>query len=318
MDLKKHDKAGASFEGGTQSGAMGKTRNYRLGMPFWGFQDWVGNFYRRSSKPRSFLRQYSQVFGAVEGNTTFYHLPSEKSVARWRADTPASFRFCFKLPRRITHELSLVGVEAETHEFFRRLEPLGERLGLFMVQLPATFGPERLDDLNRFLGSLPSAHHFGVELRHASFWSDVSGPQADDLLRRYGAERILMDTRALREGDPDHPDVAGALHKKPDLAVVPVALGPHPMLRWVGHPDEVVDQPWLEHWADVAAGWIGEGREPYVMIHVPNNVHSPPLARTFHDLLRQRLAERGDAELGPLPPSPAEAEGPEPEQLSMF
>lgn len=299
---------------------------YHLGMPFWGFQDWVGNFYRSRSKPRSFLSQYAEVFDTVEGNTTFYHLPSDNAVARWRDDTPESFRFCFKLPRRITHELSLVGAGAETAEFFRRMEPLGERLGLFMVQLPASFGPERLDDLDRFLGALPSWYRFGVELRHPHFWSDPgvstdgvsAGHRGDKILRRHGAERILMDTRALRDGNPDHPDVAGALHKKPDLPVTPVALGGRPMLRWVGHPDPDVCRPWLERWADVVAGWLAEGREPYVMIHVPNNVHSPPLARTVHDLLRRRLATLGETEPGELPPFPADAEEPEPEQLSMF
>ncbi len=124
-------------------------QSYYLGCPMWGLKDWLGTLYRRRSQPRTFLEQYAGVFNTVEGNTTFYSLPSPESVERWRQATPEGFRFCFKFPRRITHEKGLRGAGPETAELLRRLEPLGERLGTFMLQLPPAFGPERTPLLER-------------------------------------------------------------------------------------------------------------------------------------------------------------------------
>lgn len=39
----------------------------------------------------------------VEGNSTFYALPSSAAGARWRDETPEHFRFCFKFPSDLTH-----------------------------------------------------------------------------------------------------------------------------------------------------------------------------------------------------------------------
>ena len=56
--------------------------------------------------------------------------------------------------------------------------------------------------------------------------------------------------------------------------------------------------------------WIGEGREPYVFAHQPDNLDSPDLARQLHQAVRAQLPQ-----LKPLPDPP---EIDEPEQTSMF
>ncbi|MCG8456706.1 MAG: DUF72 domain-containing protein [Holophagales bacterium] len=290
---------------------------YSLGLPFWGFQDWVGSFYRSKTASRDFLGQYASVFGTVEGNTTFYSLPSPESVERWAELTPEGFRFCFKLPRQVTHGGELGSSEPLAQVFLERLRPLGSRLGPFMVQLPPSFGPHRLRELERFLARLPTRHSYAVEVRHPDFYRSA---EAEDRLNRrladLGCERCLMDTRPMRAGDLDHPDVAGARHEKPDLPVRPVALGPRPLIRMVGHPEAGVNAPWIEEWAEHLAYWIGQGRHPYFMVHVPNNIHAPGLARRLH----RRLAEALEPGWLPdLPPFPAELEAEEGErQLSLF
>lgn len=285
---------------------------YSLGCPIWGMKEWVGNLYRRGSPPRQFLAQYARVFNTVEGNTTFYHLPKAAIVERWREDTPAHFRFSFKLWRAITHERQLVDAAPETTEFFERLEPLGERLGPFMIQLPPSFGPDRLDALERYLRSLPTGYHYAVEVRHPAFFDDPEICQRlDDLLLGHGCERTLFDTRPLRSGGHDHPEIRAARRRKPDLPVHPVALGPHPLLRFIGHIDERVNHPWLEQWLPTLVRWIGEGRHPYVMVHTPDDIRTPPLARKLHQLLQSVL------DLPPMPEWPGE-ERPGGEQLSLF
>lgn len=286
---------------------------YYLGCPMWGMKDWTGSLYTRSARSQDYLAQYARVFNAVEGNTTFYSPPPAESVLRWRDATPADFRFSFKFPRAVTHDLGLEGAAAETSEFLRRMAPLGERLGPYMIQLAPSFGPDKMDVLDRYLRSLPADFHYAVELRHRGFYeSEDAARRVNDLLALHGAERIVMDTRAMRSGDPSHPDLQAARRKKPNLPVDPVALGRRPMVRLVCHPDDEVNVPWLEKWSALLVRWIRHGRRPVVFVHCPNDVHSPRFARQLHGLLSAA------AEVGAMPAWPGEEETEDEQQLSLW
>ena len=80
---------------------------YRLGCPFWSFEPWNGSLYTSDARPGDRLEQYARVFNTVEGNTTFYSVPNVATAARWRDAVPSHFRFCFKLPRELTHDRML-------------------------------------------------------------------------------------------------------------------------------------------------------------------------------------------------------------------
>ena len=293
-------------------------RNLHLGLPLWGHKEWAGSFYAPGAKALDFLQQYSRVFNAVEGNTTFYSVPSPEAVHRWARQTPSGFRFCFKLPRTITHERSLQGVVQETHDFFEAMEPLRDRLGPFMVQLPASFPPSRLDDLATFLFHLPKELRFVVELRHEGFFEEETARLVDDLLNETGCGRAELDTRPLRAGDAEHPEVRAAEHEKPDLPVREKVTADLPFVRLITHPEAQPNRSWLHYWAGRVARWIRAGHEPYVFVHCPNNLHSPGRARALHRLL---VKEQG-ADVGELPPFPAEVAEAEPgagdEQMTLF
>jgi uncharacterized protein YecE (DUF72 family) len=287
----------------------------KLGCPMWGYGDWVGSFYTPDAKPADYLGQYASVFNTVEGNTTFYSLPSADLVARWLAATPDTFHFCFKFPRVITHERGLVGVDGEVREFIDRLEPLADRLGPLMVQLPPSFGPDRMERLDRFLSDLPGDLPIAVEVRHRGFFDSADAcRRLDELLEVRGCGRIVLDTRALRSGPAGHPDVVAARHQKPDLPVRLETVGSQPLVRFVGHPDPEVNAPWLELLVETTSGWLREGRTPYVMMHVPNNLHAPPLARRFHAKLRENLGDISGP-VGELPVFPSERAD---DQLRLF
>ena len=274
---------------------------YYLGCPAWGFKEWVGELYRRGSRPGEYLEQYATVFNTVEGNSTFYSLPSPETVDRWREATPTSFRFCFKFPRDVTHRKGLRRAEAATEEFLARVAPLGDRLGPFMLQLPPAFGPDRSALLEAYLRSLPAGFRYGVELRHPDFYATSKAErEIDSLLESLGCERVIMDTRALRSGDDQHPGVAGARHRKPNLPVRPRPLGPNPLIRFICHPEDGVNEPWIESWTETLSGWMSEGREPYVFVHCPDNAFAPWIARRFHALMA------GRASAGDMPPWPGE------------
>lgn len=292
--------------------------NLYLGLPLWGLKEWAGPFYTPDARALDFLQQYSRVFNAVEGNTTFYSVPSPEAVHRWARQTPPGFRFCFKFPRTITHERSLLGVVEETREFLAAMAPLEGRLGPFMIQLPASFPPARLDDLATFLFHLPKEHRYVVEVRHPGFFEEETARLVDDLLDETGCGRSELDTRPLRAGDPEHPDVEAAEHEKPDLPVREKVTGELPFVRLVTHPEAKANRPWLRYWAGRVARWIRAGMEPYVFIHCPNNLHSPARARALHRL----LVEEQGADVGELAPFPGEGrerqDGEGGGQMSLF
>ena len=290
---------------------------YALGCPVWGFKDWVGTLYSRDARPPDFLRQYSRVFNAVEGNSTFYSLPEATTVERWAVDAAPGFRFCFKLPRHVTHELALASADAATRAFLERMRPLADHLGPFMIQLPASFSPASLQILERYLDALPPDLHFAVELRHPAFFGTSAAAQrAHGLLAERGHDRVVLDTRGLRAGPQGHPDVQAARHAKPDLPVETRATGRHPIVRFIGHPIHDVNDDWIDLWARQLHAWIGEGRHPYFFAHCPNDLHAPILARRLHAaLLRARAGANG---VGELPAFPGEIRERASGQLSLL
>ncbi len=285
---------------------------YHLGLPFWGFDGWSGTLYRRGSRSAESLEQYARVFNAVEGNTTFYSVPGVETVARWGESTPEDFRFAFKFPRHVTHELGLVGAQGPAQAFLERVAPLGSRAGPFMIQLPPAFGPSSLQNLETFLGALPAGPRYAVELRHRAFFERDAGRRVNALLRDARCERVVLDTRAMRSGDRSHPDLQQVAHRKPNLPVAPIVTHAAPIVRFIGHPEREANTPWLDTWARQFATWIGEGRAPTMFIHTPSNVNAPELARDFHRALSRQ------ADVGTLPEWPGEQQPAQARQLRLL
>ena len=149
------------------------------GCPIWACRGWVGNLFPADARAKDFLRHYAAVMTAIEANSTFYALPEPDVVARWRDDTPETFRFCFKFPRAVSHDRRLVDAAAETERFLHRLAPLGPRLGPFFLQMGPSFDRRGFADLLAFLRRLPETYRYTVELRHLDWFDD--GPLERDL-----------------------------------------------------------------------------------------------------------------------------------------
>ena len=167
-----------------------------------------------------------------------------------------------------------------------------------MIQLPPVFGPAELPRLEGFLEALPTDLRFAVELRNPELAQDGLPAQlAEDMLEAHAVGRVIMDTRPLRDGPGDHPDILAARHKKPDLPVREDALSADPIVRIVFHPDPHVNESWLDRWAHLLAHWIREGIRPLVFVHSPSNRESPAIARDLHRTHRGARARGRDAEL---------------------
>jgi uncharacterized protein YecE (DUF72 family) len=262
---------------------------YYLGCPSWSEPAWRGSLYPDGSRSADFLPLYAQVFNAVEGNTTFYASPSVETVARWAERMPAHLRFCAKLPRDISHAGDLREQLSTAEDFRRLLAPLGQRVAPFWLQLPASFGPQRLAELVGFIDPWQGGE-LAVEVRHPAFFAKGEEERSlNRLLHERGIERVCLDSRALFSCVSSAPAVLHAQAKKPRLPLRPTAFSQSPQLRFIGHPELSANDPFMAPWLDKVADWINEGRTPYVFLHTSDNRLAPQLAQRFHQQLMQRL-----------------------------
>ena len=278
----------------------------------WAHRAWVGPFLRADTRRGDELAEYATWCTAVEANTTFYALPAIDTVRRWADATPTSFRFVFKLPKMVTHEQRLRGVDAEVTSFVRLLEPLGERLGPVSVQLPPSFGPGDLGVLAAFLRRAPAAVKWAVEVRHPAFFDGGRGHAwLDRLLADTGAEQVIMDTHTLFSQPPRDDAERDGWKNKPRVPVLTAPITANPVVRFIGRTDPEETAAGWQPWLDVLATWISAGRTPTMFVHTPDNVVALPLARLLHAQLATRIPG-----LEPLP-IPRSA-GPADEQPRLF
>lgn len=261
---------------------------YYIGCPSWSENAWRDSLYPQDARPTDFLGLYSQVFNAVEGNTTFYARPSPTIVQRWADSLPADFRFSAKFHRDISHGGDLRQQLQAAADFVQLLAPLGQRIAPLWLQLPASFGPMRLAELMTFIDALERP--LAVEVRNPAFFAKGDEERMlNRLLLDRGVERICLDPRALFSCVSTDPAVLHAQAKKPKVPTRPAALTPFPQVRFIGHPVLEANHPFLVPWVEKVAGWIEEGRTPSVFLHTPDNIQAPELARYFHGQLMARL-----------------------------
>jgi uncharacterized protein YecE (DUF72 family) len=162
----------------------------------------------------SHLRRYAAVFGAVEVNSSFYRPHRAQTWARWGACVPAGFRFSVKLPRAITHERRLCGVDALLDQFAAEAGALGDKLGCVLVQLPPSLqfdAPVAADffaRLRRRFGCM-----LACEARHPTWFGD----EATAVLCAAGVTRVIADPAKGQPGPhvPTAHDIYLRLHGSP-------------------------------------------------------------------------------------------------------
>lgn len=267
----------------------------------WTHKAWAGRSIPASTPRRGELAAYAQVVNAVEGNTTFYALPTRDVASHWAVSVPEHFRFMFKLPREVTHERKLRDADREVGLFLTATEPCHRLMDPISIQLPASFGPNDLSVLDAFLRSMTSQFRWAVEVRHRDFFdAGEHERRLNDLLFERGADRIILDSRAVFAGPRTTPAEHDAFENKPRLPVVAVATNDRPIVRFIGQTQAEHNPPFWEPWVDTVVRWIGDGRRPIVFIHTPDNVVAPELCREFHDAVANRTPL-----VPPLPDAPA-------------
>ena len=289
---------------------------YHLGCPVWACDHWRGTLFESNAPRRTYLTRYASAFDTVEGNSTFYGLPSTSTVHRWAESVAPGFRFALKFPRAISHDRRLIRAERETAEFLELLEILAahDRLGPSFLQLPPDFAADWFEALESYLRALPVSFPFAVEVRHAD-WFDGGASEArlDDLLRELAMDRVIFDSRALFSAPPSDETERVSQGRKPRVPLRHTVTARNPFVRFVGRNDVTSLGPWIDEWADVVAGWIERGLEPYVFTHAPDDTFAPAFARAFHTAVRDRVPSLPD-----LPTWPGEIESDVPVQRTLF
>ncbi len=285
--------------------------NFYLGCAVWSYKDWKDILYPPKSQPRDFLNLYSRRFTTVEGNTTFYAIPSPETIAKWVSQTPSGFKFCPKLHRQITHQGLLVPRIPEAISFLERMSGLGDRLGTTFIQLPPSYNPEYLSDLTEFLlACTHSGLSLALEVRHLDWFKPKHREQLNTLLIKLNIVKVLLDTRPIYNC-PDDPQI-GSPRKKPQLPLQQEIIGDKGFVRFISHPEQKYNQIYLKQWAHYLDNWLNQGKTIYFFVHCPQEARSPDIAKYFYSLI---LENDDNANLPALPWNDIE---PQPTQLSLF
>ncbi len=260
---------------------------FYIGCPAWGYKEWVGhdNFFPPKTPASDFLRLYSRKLSTVEGNTTFYAVPSADTVTRWQHETPETFHFCPKIPRSISHEPRIETRKDDTLAFVERMRGLGTRLGPIFLQLPPAFSPDQLPALETFLGFWPRGVRLAVEVRHPSFYKEKEAETLNTLLEQYKIGRVLMDTRPIRTGTEQEQQMLQARERKPNLPLQVVTTADFAFVRYIGHPKMEVNAPFLDAWSKQIGQWLTQGTTVYAFCHCPFEEHSPTICLELYSRL---------------------------------
>lgn len=261
-------------------------RRFYLGCAVWSYKGWLGSFYPPKTPAKNFLSLYSQRLTTVEGNTTFYAVPDEKTVIRWQQETSNEFKFVPKFPKAITHEGLLQPKINEAIAFIERMKKLGDRLGVIFIQLPPNYSPAYLKDLSLFLSGVSTQNvQLGLEVRHLHWFKEPLSEQLKNLLENHQIARVLLDTRPIYNA-PDDPQI-NSERRKPQVPLQPHVTSNFALVRFISHPERKWNQTYLEEWVKQVDQWLKQGITVYFFVHCPIEEHSPHTARYFQELLEK-------------------------------
>lgn len=142
------------------------------------------------------LYRYSRTLSCVEINSSFYRPHRAATWAKWAKETPPNFRFSIKAPKTVTHEEKLRNTVPLLKSFFEQIEPMHEKTGPILLQLPPSlsFDFALAEDFFSLLRELYQGEVV-LEPRHAT-WFTTS---VNVLLKRLAITRVAADPP---KGDP--------------------------------------------------------------------------------------------------------------------
>jgi uncharacterized protein YecE (DUF72 family) len=146
----------------------------RIGTSGYDYPEWEGVLYPKGIGRREYLGSYSQVFGSVELNFSYYGMPKAENIRTLMARTRKPIDFSIKANQTLTHKVDPATWQDSVAEFSKGIEPLQEdgRLCTVLLEFPYSFhyqDNERryLDKILKALSSFPLV----VEFRCADWFN---------------------------------------------------------------------------------------------------------------------------------------------------
>ena len=176
-------------------------------------------------------------------NSTFYRLPLETTLSRWRDITPPGFVFAVKASSFITHIKRLDEAEQTVSPFIDRIRCLGSKLGPVLLQLPSRI-PFNGGLLDAFCKVLDQDFRYAFEFRNPDWFRR----ETCDILMMYGMAFCIYH-------------YAGTL--APDMVTADfVYIRLHGPLK--SPYRGAYSGKALERWAEKIRHWMKDGRTVYV------------------------------------------------------
>jgi uncharacterized protein YecE (DUF72 family) len=250
-----------------------KRATLHIGTAGFSYKDWLGNFYPQFCPQADFLRYYASKFNTVELDSTFYGIPSVKTVEKWACTTPDGFKFAAKFPRTVTHEGETKDRLAEAERFIDTMQHLGTKLGPLLLQFPYSFRPQCAELLKQLLELVPSDLMLAVELRNQAWLGD----NLYSWLKRKGVSLCLIDY--------------------PGMPRLDIRTADWTYFRLIGNHHEITQDysfvrkdrsDELDWWSDLMARFAGETVDIYGYINNHYSGHAPSTARQVLDALQRK------------------------------
>jgi uncharacterized protein YecE (DUF72 family) len=251
------------------SGTTNPDFSFFFGTSQWHDPGYYGTLYPEKIKKGEELLWYGKQFNTIEFNPSFYAVPQEANMQRWKNLVPVGFTFCCKVPRSISHASRLSLQHEAMQRFLSAIQAFGECLGPSFMQLPPQVRPDRLPEILQFLSGLHFPSPFFVEVRHPDWFTEAGvHQQLVEGLSERGIGLVISDVSGRR-------DAAHMTLTTPDV-----------MIRWVGNEGHITDRERLQSWAQRLAAWQQKGlRRAWFFLHQPNPGLVPAGARIFAALL---------------------------------
>jgi uncharacterized protein YecE (DUF72 family) len=239
-----------------------------IGTSGWVYKEWANDFYK-GLKAKEHFPHYAKQFPTVEINATFYRLPALAMVRGWHEKAPRGFIFAVKGSRFITHIRRLENLGRSVANFFLRIDPLDEKLGPLLWQLPPNFKPD-LPRLEKFLRRLSKRHSHAVEFRHPDWFSN----ETFAVLQKYNVASVSMSSLRM----PMNFSVTADF----------IYLRFHGLANGPRHDyTEEELKPWAEHIREQAR----TGRNVYAYFNNDLNVRAPNNAKVLMSLCGKSIVQ---------------------------
>jgi uncharacterized protein YecE (DUF72 family) len=176
----------------------------KLGTSGFSFEDWIGPVYPPKIKKQDMLPYYEKELGfkCLEINSTYYTLPSPRSMEGMLKKTSQDFQFTVKAFKGMTHEIwdkdtkALLDNKEVFDKFNYSMKPLREagRLSCILAQFPPWFYPKKENyDYLRAFKDRASGLPVVVEFRNLAWHKDSTL----EFLRQEGLGYCVVDEPPL-------------------------------------------------------------------------------------------------------------------------